>query len=337
MKARLISFVVSQTPKIRAGKELEAKIIQSAPQYYEESMPKQFNLGQEKKKVGEREITFFVRGYRPDSLLVETSVEVDDVFSDKTFALREQLIDTCHKIAKERGGNFDLSEEYSLAVVYDYQGDPEQFLSRSNDIVAFLKSEKLPLDEKEIEYTIESQIKYAKDDLVIVDWDGAFIFEPQGQIEAIVDLFQLANLQLLRYRNLDRDLDNRLLKTSKLTQMTSRKSLKRRVLAEAFKETIAIRSQSIAEFEASDRDIKLIGDWYSARLYDLISKKFKLNEWQKSIKEKLDSLEDVYSIITENFSVSRHQYLEYVQIILFFVLQVGWLVLIILELFYYTR
>src|SRR3989338_7884882 len=109
--------------------------------------------------------------------------------------------------------------------------------------------------------------------------------------------------------------------------MTSRKSLKRRALAEAFKEIIAIRSQSIAEFEAADRDIKLIGDWYSARLYDMVSKKFKINEWRKAIQDKLESLEDIYSIITENFSISRQQRLEIIQIALFFILQVGWFTL----------
>ena len=106
---------------------------------------------------------------------------------------------------------------------------------------------------------------------------------------------------------------------------------------QAFREVIAIRSRSISEFEAMDRDIKLIGDWYSARLYDLAAKKFKLEAWKQSIKEKLDSLEDVYSIVSENFSISRLQLLELVQIGLFFILQVGWFVLIILEFIYFTR
>ena len=85
------------------------------------------------------------------------------------------------------------------------------------------------------------------------------------------------------------------------------------------------------------RDIKLIGDWYSARLYDLVSKKFKLDEWRKGIQSKLESLEDVYNIVAENFSISRHQLMEIIQIILFFVLQAGWFALLILEFLYFTR
>lgn len=337
MTSKLISFVVAEAPKLRAGSAVEAKPIQSVPQYYESSMPKQFGIGTEKHTVLSRQINFIIRNYRPDVLLVEAAVEIDDIFSDETFKLREALIDACHKVSESRGGKFDLSEEYSLAVVSDYAGDPEQFLKKSADIVAFLKSEKLPLDEKEIDYTVATQIKYAKDDLVIIDWDGAFIFEPTGKIESVVDLFQLANLELLRYRILDFDLDNRLSKANRLIQKSPRARFRQKEMAQAFKEIITLRSQSIAEFDSLEREMKLIGDWYSARLYELISKKFKLNEWRKGVQEKLDSLEDLYGIISENFSISRNERLELIQIMLFFVLQIGWFALIILEFFYFTK
>ena len=334
MISKLISFVVAEAPKLKSGAPVEVRPVQSAPQYYEASMPKQFDIGEEKMSVLGKEVKFLVRGYRPDVLLVEARVTVDDAFSDDTFQLREALVDACQKIIKNRGGKRELSEEYSVAVVSDYDGDPEQFLKRAPDIVTFLKSEKLPLDEKEIEYTIATQIKYAKDDLVILDWDGAFIFDPKEQIESILDLFQLANLQLLRYRMLDFDLDNRLQKATRLVQKVPNSKIaifSQKETAQAFREIIGLRSRSIAEFDALEREIKLIGDWYSARLYDLTSKKFKITDWRKSVQDKLDSLEDIYTIITENFSISRHQRLEMIQILLFFILQAGWFVLIILE------
>ncbi|MEK7192300.1 MAG: hypothetical protein AAB646_02185 [Patescibacteria group bacterium] len=333
---KLISFVISESPKAKKGALLEQKPVQSAPQYYEISIPQQFALGQEKVKINNKEITFFVRSYPPENILVEASVEVDDIFSLQTFDLREKLVDSCQKISQKYGGSLELSEEYSVALVSGYEGDPEQFLSKKQAISAFLKSEKELLDENEIDYTLSKQIKYAKDDLVIVDWDGAFVFDTSGQIDDIIDLFQVANLQLLRYRVLDRELDERLAKTAKFTKVET-KILIRKELGRAFKEMIGARSKSISDFEALERDIKLIGDWYSARLHDLVSKKFKLDEWRKRVQEKMDSIEDIYNIVSENFSVSRHQLLELVQIILFFVLQAGWFVLLILEFIYFTR
>lgn len=336
---KLISFVISESPKVKKGAELEQKPIQSAPQYYESSIPKQFESAKEKLKIGDWEVEFSIRSYRPDNLLVEAAVEVEDVFSEETFKLREELINGCQKISQKRGGKPELSEEYSIALVSGYQGDPEQFLTKSEAMAAFLKSEREPLDEKEIEYTLSAQIKYARNDLVIVDWDGAFVFDTTGEIDDIIDLFQVANLQLLRYRVLDRDLDERLGRVTKFANVSNRKNmlLNRRSLTKEFREIIETRRRSIVDFEAIDRDIKLIGDWYSARLYDLASKKYKLSDWQKTVHSKLESLEDIYDIVAENFSITSHELLELIQIILFFVLQVGWFVLIILEFFYYTK
>lgn len=340
MKSRILSFVIAESPRSKKGEILKQKPDQSAPQYYESLVPQQFQIQKESTEINGQKITFLIKAYPPEQVMAETTVEVDDPFSDAAFKLREQLIDAAHKLLKKFGAKTDLSEEYSVAIVSDYKDDPDEFLkAKGADIAEFLKSERLPLDEKEVEYTLSKQLKYAKDDLVIVDWDGAFVFEPTGQVEAIIDLFQAANLQLLRYRVLDHELDDRLKKISKLPEKTTAKYLvlNRKEITRAFKEVITVRTQAIADFEALDRDVKLIGDWYSARLYELISKKFKLEEWRKVIQDKLDSLEDIYTIVAENFSVSRHQLLELVQITLFFILQAGWFALLILEFFYFTK
>ncbi len=340
---KLISFVIAESHHLKKGAELEQKPLESAPPYYESTIPKQFAIAEEKAKVGDRQdVKFLVRSYPPENIVVEATIEVEDAFSEEAFQLREQLIDACQKISQAHGGTPEMSEEYTIALVAGYDGDPEQFLNKKTAMASFLKSEKQALDENEIEYTLSTQIKYAKDDLVIVDWDGAFVFDTKGQIDDIVDLFQTANLQLLRLRALDKELDARLRRTDKFTHPAESKwsifSLKRnREIAKAFREVISARSKAIADFEAMDRDIKLIGDWYSARLYDLVAKKFKLDEWKGHVKEKLDSLEDIYSIVAENFSVSRNEALELAQILLFFVLQAGWFALIILEFMYFTN
>lgn len=334
---KLISFVISQSPRLKKGEEVELKPLESAPPYYKSTMPKQFASAEETREVLGRKVKFLIRSYPPENILIEASADVENVFSDDSFQLRAALIDACQKISQKRGGSLEFSEEYSIALVAGYNGDPEQFLTKRQEIAAFLKSEKQPLDENEIEYTLSKQIKYAKDDLVIVDWDGAFVFDTKGEIDDIIDLFQTANLQLLRYRALDSALDERLRKITRLTHSTDTKIIMRKELAKAFREVIEVRSEAIADFESIERDIKLIGDWYSARLYDLVSKKFKLDEWRKAVQNKLESLEDIYNIVAENFSISRHQLLELIQIILFFVLQVGWFALIILEFLYFTR
>ena len=106
------------------------------------------------------------------------------------------------------------------------KGEPEQFLENASVMASLLKSEKLELDAKEVKYTLDAQIKYAKNDLAIIDWDGAFLFDPSGDIEEEIELLTLANLQLLRHRILDRQLDQRLTRMVKMTPAKKRFTIK---------------------------------------------------------------------------------------------------------------
>lgn len=340
MTHKITTFVIAETSRTYRGKEAPATApVKSAPHYFEKSVPTQFILGQETIEIDGKPVEFIVKAYHPDIVLVESSMVVADVFDDKIFELKEKLLDACYELAKKRGAKEEPAEEYTAYQVFDYKGDPELILKEnSHKVAVLLKSEKRELDENEVEHTLSFHLKYAKDDLIIVDWDGAFVFDPDGETGETIEMLQLANLQLLRYRVLDDDLDERLQKVSKLTQETeTRKWFRTKEVTQAFQEVIKIRSQSIAQFEAMERSIKLIGDWYSARLYDLLAKKFRLEEWRSAIKDKLDSLEDIYVIISENLGISKMYILELIQIWGFFVLQVGWVILIVMEFVYYTK
>src|SRR3990172_10030670 len=83
-------------------------------------------------------------------------------------------------------------------------------------IAGFIKKERIALDEEEVRATLSSYLKYGKDDITIVDWDGAFIFDSSGDFDSNIELFEIANLQLLKSRILDYDLDERLEKTLRL-------------------------------------------------------------------------------------------------------------------------
>lgn len=336
---KIVSFVLAQTPKSqKTGSASAVQATKSAPHYFASSVPSQYILNQEKIERNGKQIHTLVKFYKPEIALVEVSAEVENIFHDATHALKEQLVGICYELVEKYGGKLEPSEVYTVYIVSGYEGDPNQFFKHSEIITSLLKSEKITLDSQEIEYTLSYQLKYAKNDLVIVDWDGAFVFDTDGEVGEVLELFELANYQLLQYRVLDKDLDHRLQKIADVIKKPSPKwrLFKTREIDKSFREVITLRAQSISEFETLERDIKLIGDWYSARLYDLLTKKFRLDEWRKALKEKLESLEDVYTIASENLGMSRMQFLEYVQIVGFFVLQIGWFVLIVLEFLYFT-
>ena len=108
--------------------------------------------------------------------------------------------------------------------------------------------------------------------------------------------------------------------------------LKSREIRHSLREITQIRTESILEFEATERNIKLIGDWYSARLFDLMTKKLHLEAWRTNINKTLDALEDIYSMISENFSMSFSTTLEFIITLGWFLLLVGYFSLFFLDL-----
>lgn len=339
MKYQITTLVLGEVPKALRGEAFLTQSLKKAPHYFQASVPHQLILGEEKIAIDGRGIVFQLRGYPPDIFLVKAKIDVENIFTEEILDLEDKIYAKSYEILKKRGGSEEVSEIYSVFRVSDYGGDPEEFLKHSKVMGSLLKSERLELDPKEIEYTISAQIKYAKNDLAIIDWDGAFLFDPEGDFDSTIELITIANLQLLRHRVLDGQLDERLARTAKLVKKPEKKFFlfNNKELSENLREVIKNRMTSLSEFQALERDIKLIGDWYSARFYDLMSKKFKLEEWRKTIKDKLESLEDIYTIVIENFTVSGKERAEWIQIVGFFILQIGWLALIVLEFFYFTR
>lgn len=333
MRAKLISFVIAGTTRAKKGKEaVQSPAVKSAPHYFEATVPQQFIVSQDAVTLREKEGALSLKTYPPDIMIAEARFDLPDIFAEGVLELKEEAITLCRETLKKKGGKDveEFSEEYSVYVASDYAGDPEQFfVERKERVASLLKSETIALDPLEIDYTLSVRLKYAKNDLVIVDWDGAFIFDPEGDIEATVELLELANLQLLRYRLLDKELDARLELVAKIFQSLPER--KRAVtlfggkeVRNALQSIIKIRATSLFGFQSLEREIKLIGDWYSARLYELAAKKFKLDEWRAQIKEKLETLEDIYSTASERFSWSPQR----IELVGWFILLVGWAIIL---------
>jgi hypothetical protein len=325
LPGRLVVFLFGETGmNLEATEVVAIKTVKSAPSY-PDVIPKQKVIRLDKRQVDSINVNFIVKAYLPDVVVVEASLDMDNILSDATLEFKRSLINECRKVLGEFGCDPLFDEEYSVYCISGYSGDPEVYLSLYGDkIAAFLKNERIALDEEEVRATLESYLKYGKDDITIVDWDGAFIFDSSGDFESNIELFEIANLQLLKSRILDYDLDERLEKTLRLVTTPKRLPVIRSgEVRKVVKEIIETRTLSILESEAVERNIKLIGDWYSAKLYSLISKKFHLESWKAEIKEKLDTLEDVYTMATENFSVSYRATIE-------FVILGGWFVLLLL-------
>lgn len=335
VKGTLVSFLVGITElNIDTVEIVDIKKIKSSPSY-PDVIPKQMVVKVERRIVEARAVDFLVKFCPPGVVIVEASIDLENILGEHVFDIKRSLIVECRTILWEYHCDPYFDEEYSVYCVSDYQGDPENTISEHKDSIAgLLKTERIPLDEEEINSTLKFNIKYSKDDLTIVDWDGAFVFDPRGDFASNIELFEIANLQLLKLRVLEHELEERMEKAARLLQRTTARKIpwfKSREIRHSLREIIQIRTESIQEFAATERNINLIGDWYSARLFDLITKKLHLEAWKTNINKTLDALEDIYSMISENFSMSFSTTLELIIAFGWFFLLVGYFSLFFLE------
>ncbi|HSG05127.1 MAG TPA: hypothetical protein VLB09_01895 [Nitrospiria bacterium] len=336
---RCITFLVGRTGlDLQRPPTVKPQTLKSSPNY-PDVIPKQAIIRKSKGEVQGRTIEFVVKAYLPDTVIVEATFEFQDLAREPLLDLNREVSLECRRVLNEFECDPDYDEDYSIYCVSDYQGDPEKLLEADGKIIAgLLKKERLPLAAEEVQSTLRSSLKYAKDDLAIVDWDGAFLFDPQGDFGANIELLEIANQQLLKSRILDDELDARLTTTLQLLRPgAEQKRLPSRRVRSMLREVIQIRTTSILESQAIEHGIKLIGDWYSARLYMLVAKKFHLDDWRKNINEKLDVLEDIYSMASESLSISLNTTLEFIQIMGWFLLMFGWFVLLYMEWVFYTE
>ena len=66
---------------------------------------------------------------------------------------------------------------------------------------------------------------------------------------------------------------------------------------------------------------KFLGDWYLARVYLIARERFHLDQWSASVEQRLEKLEDLYSVVRGEVSERRMLWLEIV-IVVFFAIDV---------------
>jgi uncharacterized Rmd1/YagE family protein len=85
------------------------------------------------------------------------------------------------------------------------------------------------------------------------------------------------------------------------------------------------------DFEHTEQNLLLIGDWYTAQLYHAIREELYLEQWKQAVKDKLENLEKIIRTIQENFSLTWTALLERVELIGWVLLLIGYFVLFFME------
>ena len=211
-----------------------------------------------------------------------------------------------------------LIEDYFIVEVDRFAEpiDAETLLDdHAAELACLLLGERKPLAPGETEEALRRRFSYHEDDLTIVQWDTAFVYDRSESARAIEDILEFANSQLLELRTYDALLDRELDVIYKM-QPGPPRSLRGRREAE---QAATLRYLIVDVLELMDRSsnaLKVVGDAYYARIYRAAATRLGLSDWQRQIDTKLASVGEMYRFFSDESRSRRDQFIEMTIVVL---------------------
>lgn len=216
-----------------------------------------------------------------------------------------------------------LEEDYLFAVVqgFDARPDAAQLLAQV-DLVPLLSGETRPLSDAARAELLRSRFSYYSDDLVVLTWDRAFIYEPRGDSD-VADVLEVANAQLLEMRYYDELLDDELPRMYDLVE-TARRGLNvfaARRYAGLARRLYALVAEVTELTEKVDNALQVTEDVYLARVYAAALELFRVRTVSAAVDRKLSLIRDTYAALYDEASSSRSELLE-IAVVLLIVMEI---------------
>jgi hypothetical protein len=168
------------------------------------------------------------------------------------------------------------------------------------------------LSRREREEVTQHHFSYTDQDLAVVDWNSAFVLEPSGSLD-IPDILEICNAQLLELRYYDDLLDAQLKRIYDEIQAKKAKryGLFRRSPYKALARRVLAMVLEMSEFiERVENSLKVIGDFYLAKVYEGSLGRLRIKAWQESVTRKQQLLSNVYQLLKDEVEHDRSFTLE---------------------------
>jgi hypothetical protein len=217
-----------------------------------------------------------------------------------------------------------LAEEYFVFKIESFAApvtSAQLLRDHAATLASLLLCEERTLTPGEQEEALRVSFSYFDDDLAVVQWDTAFVYDRREGAAAVADILEFANTQLLELRQHDALLDAELDTIYKLDDKNTSRSFGRKQAQQA---ADRVRFLIVDVLELTDRAsnaLKIIGDAYYARLYRGAAQRLGLRDWQQQIDSKLQSVGEMYRFFNDQAQTARSEFLEII-IILLIVLEI---------------
>jgi hypothetical protein len=182
-------------------------------------------------------------------------------------------------------------------------------------IAQILRPDAGSLSAEEVTNATDVRISFGPSDVTIVDWDAAFVLDPDP--EDVRSVLEFANVQLLEMRWLDLQLDDAI---ERSYQLLARRRGWRNTLPSGLttdlKQVATLQLESAVMLERVSNALKVFGEEYLARIYRLAASRFQLDQLDATITKKLATIESIYQKLNDRATTIRMEVLEWVVILL---------------------
>jgi hypothetical protein len=218
-----------------------------------------------------------------------------------------------------------LSEDYFIFQVREMAGAPsavELCNSHGAEIAQIVRGETALLSDGERSEILQSRISYYPNDLAVIGWNAAFLYDSAVGAETAIQLLEYANSQLLEFRHYD-ELLTRELESVYDSLEKGTGTLARWRLARAATKLHTVLLDVTELTEHADNAIKFLSDMFSARLYKLAAAKVGVPDYKDLVTQKIQTAEELYRFMVDQFNQSRA-----------FVLELTVVIILVIELLY---
>jgi hypothetical protein len=221
-----------------------------------------------------------------------------------------------------------LQEDYFIFHLREIAGSPlaaDLLAAQGEWIAQVVRGETQRLSDGERMEILQSRISYYPNDLAVIGWNAAFIYDNPSGAETAIQLLQYANSQLLEFRHYDELLTTQLEGVYDFLERGRGLWSRWRTARAASKlHTVLLDVSELTE--RADNAIKFLSDMFSARLYKLAASRVGVPDYKDLVQQKLQTAEELYRFMVDEFNQSRA-----------FVLELMVVVILIIELIYFFR
>jgi hypothetical protein len=219
-----------------------------------------------------------------------------------------------------------LHEDYFVFHVRDIAGNPsaaELLAAEGGRIAQIVRGENVPLSDGEQQEIMQSKISYYPNDLAVISWNGAFLYDSTAGAETVIQLLEYANSQLLEFRHYDELLTRELASVYDFMDHGSGIWARWRTAKRASRlHTVLLDVDELTE--RADNAIKFLSDMFSARLYKVAALKIGVTDYKNLVNQKVHTAEELYRFMVDQFHQSRAFVLE-LMVVIILIIDLIWL------------